>query len=107
MPKPISRREFVMNSSVAIAGTCFIPPFLNLSIKLSKMDNTQKTYSPSNNTSDILIDKLIAWDVEVIFALVGDGINPIFEALRKRSSQIKLITVRHEESAAFMASGYS
>ena len=39
--------------------------------------------------------------------MVGDGINPIFEALRKRKDEIKLITVRHEEAAAFMASGYA
>jgi len=64
-------------------------------------------YSSSDNTSDILIDKLIAWRVEIIFSLVGDGVNPIFEALRKRKHEIRLITVRHEESAAFMASGYA
>lgn len=66
-----------------------------------------KEYKPEDNTSDIIIDKLIAWNVEMIFSLVGDGVNPIFEALRKRREQIRLITVRHEESAAFMASGYA
>jgi len=66
-----------------------------------------KEYSSSDNTSDILIDKLIAWKVEIIFSLVGDGVNPIFEALRKRKQEIRLITVRHEEAAAFMASGYA
>lgn len=66
-----------------------------------------KQYAPTDNTADILVDKLIAWKVELIFTLVGDGVNPIFEALRKRENEIKLITVRHEESAAFMASGYA
>ena len=66
-----------------------------------------KEYNSSDNTADILIDKLIAWKVEIIFSLVGDGVNPIFEALRKRKDEIRLITVRHEESAAFMASGYA
>lgn len=68
---------------------------------------TTKTYSPTDNTSDILVDKLIAWNVDKIFSLVGDGVNPIYEALRKRKDKIRLITVRHEEAAAFMASGYA
>jgi len=58
-------------------------------------------------TAEILVERLIAWDVKFIFGLVGDGVNPIYEALRKKQDQIKLITVRHEESAAFMASGYA
>ncbi|MDB5205882.1 MAG: pdc [Flavisolibacter sp.] len=61
----------------------------------------------SDTTADILVNKLIAWKVEFVFTLVGDGVNPIFEALRKRKSEIKIITVRHEEAAAFMASGYA
>ena len=59
------------------------------------------------NASDILIDTLIDWDVEVIFGLPGDGINGIMEALRKRQEQLRFIQVRHEESAAFMACGYA
>src|SRR4051794_10173436 len=68
---------------------------------------TTKTYAPTDNTSDIIVDKLIAWNVELIFSLVGDGVNPLYEALRKRKDKIRLITVRHEEAAAFMASGYA
>src|SRR3954471_2662659 len=58
-------------------------------------------------TADILIETLIAWDVKVIFGLPGDGINGIMEALRTRQQQIGLVQVRHEESAAFMASAYA
>jgi pyruvate dehydrogenase (quinone) len=76
--------------------------------KLYAMKNDAiKEYSSTDNTSDIIIDKLIAWKVEMIFSLVGDGVNPIFESLRKRQDEIRLITVRHEEAAAFMASGYA
>lgn len=59
------------------------------------------------NTSDILVETLIAWDVEVIFGLPGDGINGIIEALRVRQDKIRFIQVRHEKSAAFMASAYA
>jgi pyruvate dehydrogenase (quinone) len=61
----------------------------------------------SDSTADILVDKLIAWNVQQVFGLTGDGVNPIVESLRKRKDRIRYITVRHEESAAFMASGYA
>jgi pyruvate dehydrogenase (quinone)/pyruvate decarboxylase len=61
----------------------------------------------SLNTADLLVETLIAWDVPFVFGLVGDGINSITEALRKRQDRIKFITVRHEEAAAFMACGYA
>lgn len=60
-----------------------------------------------STAADILIETLIAWDVEVIFGLPGDGINGIMEALRTRQDRIRFIQVRHEESAAFMACAYA
>src|SRR4051812_40224433 len=57
--------------------------------------------------SDILIDTLLDWDVEVIFGLPGDGINGIIESLRKKQDQIRFVQVRHEEAAAFMACAYA
>jgi pyruvate dehydrogenase (quinone) len=59
------------------------------------------------NTSDILIDTLIDWGATYVFGIVGDGINPIIEALRKRQDRIRYVPVRHEEAAAFMASGFA
>lgn len=58
-------------------------------------------------TADILVDALVRWRVQVVFGIVGDGINSIIEALRKRQTEIRFIAVRHEEAAAFMASGYA
>jgi hypothetical protein len=37
------------------------------------------------------------------FGIVGDGINSVIEALRKRQDRIAFVSVRHEEAAAFMA----
>jgi pyruvate dehydrogenase (quinone) len=59
------------------------------------------------NTADILVEAMIGWQVEFVFGIVGDGINSIVEALRKRQDRIRFIAVRHEEAAAFMASGYA
>jgi pyruvate dehydrogenase (quinone) len=59
------------------------------------------------NGSDVLIDCLIAWGVDTIFGLPGDGINGVMEAIRKRRSTIRFIQVRHEESAALAACAHS
>jgi pyruvate dehydrogenase (quinone)/pyruvate oxidase len=59
------------------------------------------------NASDVLIERLIAWGVDTVFGLPGDGINGVFEALRKQKDRIRFIHVRHEESAAFMACAYA
>jgi hypothetical protein len=58
-------------------------------------------------TADIMVETLISWGATHCFGVVGDGINSIIEALRKRQDQIKYIGVRHEEAAAFMASGFA
>jgi pyruvate dehydrogenase (quinone) len=57
--------------------------------------------------ADLLVDLLIGWGVEVVFGLPGDGINGIIEVLRQRQDRIRFVQVRHEESAALAAVGYS
>ena len=59
------------------------------------------------NASDVLVEKLLAWGVDTIFGLPGDGINGVMESLRKAQDKIRFIHVRHEESAAFMACAYA
>ena len=58
-------------------------------------------------SSDVLVERLIAWGVDTIFGLPGDGINGVMEALRKQKDKLRFIHVRHEESAAFMACAYA
>jgi pyruvate dehydrogenase (quinone) len=57
--------------------------------------------------SDVLVECLIDWGVEVVFGLPGDGINGIMEAMRTHQDKIRFLQVRHEETAAFMACGYA
>jgi pyruvate dehydrogenase (quinone) len=59
------------------------------------------------NASDVLVERLLAWGIDTIFGLPGDGINGVMEALRKSKDKIRFIHVRHEESAAFMACAYA
>ena len=61
----------------------------------------------SRTASDVLIETIHAWGVEVIFGLPGDGINGIMEAVRTHQDKVRFVQVRHEESAAFMACGYA
>jgi pyruvate dehydrogenase (quinone)/pyruvate oxidase len=56
---------------------------------------------------EALIERLIAWGVDTVFGLPGDGINGITEGLRRHQDEIKFVLVHHEEAAAFMATGYA
>jgi pyruvate dehydrogenase (quinone) len=61
----------------------------------------------AKTVADLLVERLIAWNVDTIFGLPGDGVNGIFEALRTHQEKIKFIQVRHEEAAALAACGYA
>ena len=61
----------------------------------------------AQTASDILVETLIDWGVDVVFGIPGDGINGIIEALRQRQDAIRFIQVRHEEAAAFMACAHA
>ncbi len=61
----------------------------------------------SETVGDFLVERLHAWGVRVIFGYPGDGINGVFGALNRARGKIRFIQARHEEMAAFMASGYA
>ena len=61
----------------------------------------------AETAADLLVDTLIAWGVDTIFGLPGDGINGIMEALRTRQDKVRFVQVRHEEAAALAAVGYA
>ncbi len=57
--------------------------------------------------SELLVERLIAWNVDTVFGLPGDGINGITEGFRRHQDRIRFVLVHHEEAAAFMATGYA
>jgi pyruvate dehydrogenase (quinone)/pyruvate oxidase len=61
----------------------------------------------SRTAADQLIDTLASWGVDTVFGIPGDGVNGVIEALRRRRDDIRFIQVRHEESAAFMATAHA
>jgi hypothetical protein len=56
-----------------------------ISIMMREATTEEETVM-AKTASDVLIETLLAWDVEVIFGMPGDGINGVIEALRVRSS---------------------
>jgi pyruvate dehydrogenase (quinone) len=104
------RRGFLQGT--AITGLAALTSAQTLAAAPSETDEAiaaQPAPAPSNelNTSDILIETLIDWGATHVFGIVGDGINSIIEALRKRQDRIQYVGVRHEEAAAFMAAGFA
>jgi pyruvate dehydrogenase (quinone) len=57
----------------------------------------------SQTVADILVEALSQIGIKQIFALIGDSLNPLADAIRKTS--IEWIGVRHEEGAALAAAG--
>ena len=58
------------------------------------------------NVSDFILQRLSDWGVSRIYGYPGDGINGLLGALN-RSQNLRFIQARHEEMAAFMASGHA
>jgi pyruvate dehydrogenase (quinone) len=61
-------------------------------------------------TSDWLVQRLKAWGVGRIYGYSGDGINGVLGALQRMDDHgrgIDFVQVRHEEMAAFMATGHA
>jgi pyruvate dehydrogenase (quinone) len=119
----LNRRDFlrvggstIAGTAILAAGTAFpVVPKVGTSApdggaaedSASVIRQPSPAPSGDQTTSDILVETLIAWGATHVFGLVGDGIAGIIEAVRKRQGQIRYVGVRHEEAAAFMASGYA
>jgi len=64
----------------------------------------------AKKTSDWFVERLREWGVTRIYGYSGDGINGVLGALQRAertADAIEFIQVRHEEMAAFMASGHA
>src|ERR1700742_4676879 len=60
----------------------------------------------AKTVGEFVLERLAVWGVRRVFGYPGDGINGITTALG-RQDKIDFIQVRHEEEAAFMASGHA
>jgi pyruvate dehydrogenase (quinone) len=108
----LHRRDFirVAASGAALAGAANTIAFAAQPSENNSAIATQPfppAFEADQTTADIIVETLIDWGATHAFGIVGDGINSIIEALRKRQDRIRYIGVRHEEAAAFMASGFA
>lgn len=58
------------------------------------------------NVASILLEQLSAWGVKNIYGHIGDDVFYLFDAIA-RQNKINFYLVRHEETAAFMASAHA
>jgi pyruvate dehydrogenase (quinone) len=109
-----SRREFLgrtMRGGALLAATTVLGKELRSPENQVESQTEDLTRNPSSDasatTADLLSEKLVEWGVSVVFGLPGDKNAHIMDALRRRQDKIRFVLVRHEEGAAFMASGYA
>ncbi|WP_084305248.1 thiamine pyrophosphate-dependent enzyme [Bradyrhizobium sp. ARR65] len=107
----IDRRDFISiaTTGLALASVNARPSAAAEPSEVTSAISPQPapSFGGDETTADIIVDTLVAWGATHAFGVVGDGINSVIEALRKRQDKIRYIGVRHEEAAAFMASGFA
>jgi pyruvate oxidase len=59
-----------------------------------------------HTVSEVLINQIAEWGVKYVFGIPGTSTLGIVDAIRKSKGKVKYVQVRHEETAAFMASAY-
>src|ERR1700724_369020 len=109
-----SRREFLgrtIRGGALLATTTVLGNELRTAENQAESQTNDLSRNPSSaasaTTADLLVEKLVEWGVSVVFGLPGDKVALIMDALRRRQDKIQFVLVRHEEGAAFMASGYA
>lgn len=73
--------------------------FILLSAKKVGVKRTDQT------VSDVLVEQMMEWGVKYVFGIPGTSSLGVVDAVR-RNENLTYIQVRHEQTAAFMASAY-
>ncbi|MFI9535994.1 thiamine pyrophosphate-requiring protein [Nocardia fusca] len=61
----------------------------------------------AQQVSDYVLRRLREWGVEQVFGYPGDGINGLVAAFGRAGNSPRFVQARHEEMAAFQATGYA
>lgn len=62
-------------------------------------------HPPGRRCADAIVDALWSLGVDTVYGVPGGAISPLYDALLNRS-EIRVVNVRHETNAAFMAIGH-
>jgi pyruvate oxidase/acetolactate synthase-1/2/3 large subunit len=72
-------------------------------VLLSEVD--QRVQIAGKTVSDVLVEQMAEWGVKFVFGIPGTSSLGLVEATRKNNN-LRYYQVRHEQTAAFMASAY-
>lgn len=68
-------------------------------------EESRKGTGETKTVSDIFVEQMAEWGIRYVFGIPGTSALGLVEAIRK-NARMKFIQVRHEQTAAFMASAY-
>jgi pyruvate oxidase len=71
-----------------------------------QIEGEEKAKGIATTVADKIVEQLVAYGVRHVYGIPGNSNLPLTDAIR-RNPDIELILVRHEESAAFMASAHA
>ncbi|MDD1775881.1 MAG: thiamine pyrophosphate-dependent enzyme [Candidatus Methanomethylicus sp.] len=74
-------------------------------IRLSEVADQSQVSGEMKSVSEILVSQMAEWGVRYVFGMPGTSSLGIVDAVRK-DNRLKYVQVRHEQTAAFMASAY-
>jgi pyruvate oxidase len=59
----------------------------------------------SKTVSDVMVEQMVEWGIQYVFGIPGTSSLGLVDAIRK-NTKLRYFQVRHEQTAAFMASAY-
>jgi thiamine pyrophosphate-dependent acetolactate synthase large subunit-like protein/rubredoxin len=68
-------------------------------------EESEKIETKKTTVSDILVQQMAEWGLKYVFGIPGTSVLGVVDAVRKNSA-LEYIQVRHEQTAALMASAY-
>ncbi len=68
-------------------------------------EETRAKSKGTRTVSDVLVEQMAEWGIRYVFGIPGTSALGLVEAIRK-NDRLRYIQVRHEQTAAFMASAY-
>jgi pyruvate oxidase len=75
-------------------------------VLLAEQPEKENKPKAAHTVSEILINQIAEWGVQYVFGIPGTSTLGIIDAIRKSNGKVKYLQVRHEQTAAFMASAY-
>ena len=98
------KNENVKFSELASDWKCPVCNAAKNAFVLLSETHTEKP-AEQKNVSDVIIEQMAEWGIKFVFGIPGTSSLGLVDAIRK-NNKLKYVQVRHEQTAAFMASAY-